>query len=364
LNTLDRHIVATFIGNYVLLLLAGVGLYIFADFLFNLDEFTENRALTTIEILRNMADYYGNNLPLYFQQLGGVVMAIAASFTFAAMLKNNEMTALVAAGVPLQRLAVPVLLASVLLVALWAANSELVVPGQAHKIARKHDDLNDTRQVEVRCVRDDRNAILSAAELRSARGWMGQVSIIEPDDQGNPAHLIRADAAQWDEDARVWRLDRGARLTLGEAFTGADFGRTIRWEPVDEFAFTLSPEQILLRQSAEWADLMSIRQMNALLATRNLPNLPAVARSRDIRFTQPLLTWILMLLSIPFFLTREPANVLVAGGRALLLSGACFAFTFIAHSLASDPQVARFATALPVLVFGPLAVLTFANVRT
>ncbi len=362
--TIDRHLVLSFVTNYVLLLLAGIGLYVFADLIFNLDEFTENRALSTWQILRNMADYYGNNLPLYYFQLGGVLLAVATAFTFANMLRSNELTALVAAGVPLQRLAVPLLAASVVLVGLWVANSELVVPVQAQKIVRKHDDLGGTRTVEVRCVRDDRNAILSAVELRAGAGWLGQVYIIEPDADGNPAALLKADAAVYDAGQHTWRLERGARLGVAEAFSDDGLGRPIRWEPVETYPFGLEPEQILLRQSSEWAELMSIRQMNALLGAGNLPNLPALARARDIRFTQPLLAWILMLLAAPFFLTCEPANVLVAGGKALLLAGSCFAFTFVAHTMAGQPEVARVATALPVLVFGPVAVLHLANVRT
>jgi lipopolysaccharide export LptBFGC system permease protein LptF len=364
MTIIDRYAGTTFLGSYLILLLVGVGLYIFSDMLVNLDEFTENRTLSAGQVLLNMTDYYGYNLPLYYQQLGGALMTIAAAFTFAMMLKNNELTPLVAAGVPLQRLAVPVLACSVLLVGLWMANSELVVPGFADKIARHHDDLGDTRQVEVQCVRDDNNAILIAQELHAQQGWLKGVYIIEPDETGAPQQLIQADAAFYDPQRRTWRLDRGARQQMGVAFGTQDLGHAIQRVQLDEYAFTLSPEQILLRQSSQWADLMSLGQMNTLLRSRNLPNLPAVAKSRDIRFTQPLLTWIMMLLAMPFFLTREPGNVLVAGGKALLLTGLCFSFVFMAQGVSTDPYTTRLATALPVLVFGPVAVLHFANVKT
>ena len=364
MTTIDRYVTRTFIGSYALLLVVGIGLYVFGDVLFNLDEFTENRDLSAREVLVNMVDYYGHNLPLYYQQLGGVTLCIAASFTFGMMLKNNELTVLVAAGVPLQRLAVPVLLTSAVLVAAWAANSELVVPGFAHKIARRHDDLGDTRRVAVQCVRDDNNAILIASELRAQRGWMRDVYVIEPDAQGNPAFLIRADTAQYNDRSATWLLERGTRLTMAPAFADHDLGDTIVREPVEEYAFTLSPEQILLRQSSQWAELMSIRQMNLLLQSHNLPNLPSVARNRDTRFTQPLLTFIMLLLAIPFFLTREPANVLVAGGKALLLTGLCFACAFVAQSIPMGVGTALLAAALPVLIFGPVAVLHVANMRT
>jgi lipopolysaccharide export LptBFGC system permease protein LptF len=364
MKTIDRYITRTFLGSYVLLLLVGFGLYVFSDVLVNLDEFTKDRALSTRDVLLNMIDYYGFNVPLYYRQLGGVMMAFAASFTFAMLLKNNELTPLVAAGVPLQRLAVPVLGCSVVLVAAWLVNSELIVPGCAHKIARQHDDLSDIRSVDVQCVRDDRHAILVAQELQTRKGVLKGVYIVEPDERGAPKNLIRADAARFDPDRKTWVLERGARQLMGPAFGSEELGRPIQWVALAEYPFTLSPEQILLRQSAQWADLMSIGQMNALLQTSNLPNLPAVAKARDVRFTQPLLMWILILLAVPFFLTREPENPLVAGGKALLLTGVCFICVFLCHSVSGDIYVARLAVALPVLVFGPVAVLHFANAKT
>jgi len=362
--TVDRYVASTFLGSYAILLLVSIGLYVFSDILVNLDEFTEDRTLPAMQVLAHMAEYYGFKVPLYYHQLGAVLLTVAAGFTFAMMMKNNELTPLVAAGVPLQRLAVPVFVCSVVLVGLWLANGELLLPRWADRIVRTPDDLGLPRQVPVHCVRDDRNAILIASELHTRAGLLRGVYIIEPDDHGAPHHLIRADAASYDAQRRTWLLDRGARQLMGAAFDPQELGHAIQWQPLGEYPFGLSPEQILLRQSSQWAELMSFRQMNALLASRNLPNLPSVAKARDIRFTQPLLAWIMMFLALPFFLTREPGNVLVAGGKALLLTGLCFILAFMAHSVSGDVYTARLATAVPVLVFGPLAVLHFANVKT
>ncbi len=364
MTIIDRYVIRGFVTSYLLLLTMGVGLYIFGDILFNLDEFTENETLSTMQIVRNMFDYYGHNLPLYYHQLGGVMMGIAASFTFAMMLKNNELIALVAAGVPLQRLAVPTLATAAVFVGLWVANSELLLPNWAHKIARRHDDVSATRVSEVHCVRDEGNAILSAGELRAQQGELRDVYIIEPDEDGNPTLLVRADTAHYDHERETWRLERGARLTVRAAFSGGGVGELMQWEPLDEYNFSLSPEQILLRQSSQWSSLMSMRQMSQLVKTGNLPNLPAIEKSRHIRFMEPLLAFILLFLSVPFFLTCEPANVLVAGGKALVLTGLCFAFTFIMNGMPVGTGEALLVTALPVLVFAPVAVLHVSNVRT
>ena len=137
MSIIDRYVARTFLSGYIILMMVGVGLYVLTDVLLNADEFTEDKTLPLIEILRLMGDYYVCNLPLYYSQLGGPLMAIAAAFTLGILLRNNELTALVAAGMPLQRLAVPIVACSILLVGVWMANRELLLPKLAHKVARK-----------------------------------------------------------------------------------------------------------------------------------------------------------------------------------------------------------------------------------
>ena len=364
MTTLDRYLVRSFLGSYVTLLLVGIGLYVFSDVIVNLDEYTNIPNVTALGVLRKIADFHGYKLPLYFHQLGGVTMAVAAAFACAMMLRHNELTPLISSGVPLQRLTVPILGSSLILVILWLVNSEVVMPSLATRIARRYDDFSDTAQTQVLCVRDDRGAILKAGELHARQGWLRTVYIIAPDESGHPTHLIRADAAWYDPARQTWRLERGARLVAEMDTASPELGVGVRWEPLDEYPFTLTPAQVQLRQSSQWAELMSFRQMNRLLQARGLPNLPAVARARDIRFYQPLLMWIMILLAVPFFLTREPVNVLVAGGKALLLTGACFGFTFLAHSSSTESAYAGLAAALPVFVFGPIALVHLANMKT
>jgi len=63
-------------------------------------------------VLGAIADAGGRRKPWIFGF--SALMAIAAAFTLGVMLRNNELTPLVAAGVPLQRLIVPLAACSVL----------------------------------------------------------------------------------------------------------------------------------------------------------------------------------------------------------------------------------------------------------
>jgi lipopolysaccharide export LptBFGC system permease protein LptF len=274
------------------------------------------------------------------------------------MLRSNELTPLVAAGVPLQRLAVPILVTGAVLTGLWLANREFLLPEYAHKIARSRDDLVGTRERSVDFARDDNDAVLVARRISLNEGRLEGVVIHVPAAGGN--FVIQADAAMYDPHAETWLLDVGRLIRESQA--GGPRREIVR-EPIAEFPFGLTPSELVLRESSRWAELLSLRQMNALLRSRNLPNLAVVEMNRHIWLTQPLLQLLLLALTLPFFLTREPGNVLVAGGRALALGAAFFAVTFFAHSMVATDHAALVAW-IPLLVFSPVAVVQFANVKT
>lgn len=363
MKIITRYVARMFLISYLILILVGIGLYVVVDLLVNLDEFTKDGSLSLAQMAANMADYYGCRAPLYLAQLGGPMMAIAAAFTLGMMLRNNEMTPLVAAGMPLRRLAAPILVCAVLLTALGVWNREGVIPKLAPKLARTRDDLGGEKAVGVYGVRDTNNAILTAMQFYPASETLARVFIIEPDKTGRPAQLIEADFARYDHARRTWTLERGRRMVMKYPWQAEGLGSPVDYELVAEFPLQLTPEQLALRQAAEWADWLSLEQMGALLQTRNVINREALIANRHIRLTQPLLQWLLVLLAVPFFLTCRPSNVLVNGGLALLWCGLFFAMIFLAQSQIRTEWAALVAWS-PVFLFGPLAVYKLANVKT
>jgi len=364
MKTIDRYIIRSFLFGYVILLLVGIGMYTLTDLMLNMDEFTEDRSRSGIQVLAMMIDFYGYNIPYYYSLLGGPVISIAAAFAFGRLLKNNELTALVAAGVPLQRLIAPVLICGIVLTGAWMANREFVIPRIADKVARSHDDVVGTKTFGVYCARDENNAILTALRAFTSEGLLERVYIFEPGQAGEPTTLIAADAARYVPQRKSWLLDRGRRLRMGSSVSDARVGHAITPEPVDEYPFKLSPQELILRRDSEWADLLSLRELNQLVRVRNLPNRAAIDMSRHIRLTEPLLQWLLVLLSAPFFLTREPTNVLVCGGKALVVGGLFFLAAFISHGIVRDESFAALIAWIPLMMFAPVAAILVSNMKT
>lgn len=362
IGIVDRYVARTFLAGYFILLAVGIGFYILVDALVNLDEFTSDASLSGWEMARNMIDYYGYNVPLYFSQLAGPMMCIAAAFTTAVMLKNNELVSLVASGVPLRRVCVPLLASAMVLVMLWVANRELLLPNIAHKVVRKRGNIEGQAALNVNCVRTDHGAVLIALRYFPREERMERVAIVEQEPDGRAASLVEADSASYDPSTGLWLLERGRRMKMRQESTEG-IGENIDYVPVETYDLRMTPDTLLLRQSSESADLLSARQLRKLARTRNIANRAAIESNLHVRLTQPMVQLLLILLATSFFLTREPTNVLAAGGRSLLLTGLFFGATFLVQNMLRLESTALTAW-LPILAFGPVAVLRLANLRS
>lgn len=146
LRRLDRYIVSFFLWHFVLCLFAVVGLYVVIDTFAKLDEFAEQA--TFWAQLRWIVRYHAYQVPVLLGQFLPVVTLLAALISLARLARNNELNAIKAAGVSLQRTICPVLVAALGIGLLGALNQELLVPSLEHgilntRLALKGEDVYD-----------------------------------------------------------------------------------------------------------------------------------------------------------------------------------------------------------------------------
>src|SRR5438270_4404576 len=117
MKILDRYVTSSFIKNYVLSFMILVGLYIVLDMLFNFDDLMSVQtkegltgAASVWGLLRTITDYYFYQTFLIFGQLSGIIPIVAAAFTLMRMSRQNELSAILSAGVPLLRVATPIII--------------------------------------------------------------------------------------------------------------------------------------------------------------------------------------------------------------------------------------------------------------
>ncbi len=131
MRILDRERYWSFAKAYFICFVALVGLYVVIDSFSNLDEF-EEVSDSTLHLFRNMGRYYLIKMSLIYDQISGVITMMAAIFTVTWMQKNNELLAMLAAGISTQRVIRPVLVS-----ALGHQRPRGVQPGSDHAPVRR-----------------------------------------------------------------------------------------------------------------------------------------------------------------------------------------------------------------------------------
>ncbi|MDB5357701.1 MAG: lipopolysaccharide transporter permease [Phycisphaerales bacterium] len=403
MKILDRYVIISFIKNYCISFMVLVGMYVVLDMVFNfsnLVQFQPNASAvdTLVETLRDMGDYYFYQCFLFFVHLSGIIPVVAAAFTLMRLSRFNELTAMLAAGVPLLRIAMPIVLAALLLNALLLVDQEAIIPNMIPKLVRDHDEVHkDNRKnyFDIKAMQDADDGLLYAARYypkgtdseASDRPRMLDLDVIQRSrvtrtragDDGKPVTItellpvahIYADQADWNPQTQQWDLVNGFRVGGLIPDDQNASQRHVPQEACPAYKSNITPEEITLYRSGNYVDLLSTERINQLLARPKSYGTLALLRVKHWRFTQPLMNVILLLLAIPCVLTREPGRLKSGATKCLIFMGLGMGSVFLTQQFAATPPTsikpgdwAAFMAWLPIFVFGPLSVFLLERVKT
>jgi lipopolysaccharide export system permease protein len=379
MKILDAYILKSFLKNWAISFMVLVGMYMVLDMVFNFDDLvrikpgeTASTGGTIFGVLYNVADFYFFQSFLFFNHLSGIIPVVAAAFTLMRLSRFNELTAVMAAGVPLLRVAMPIILAGVVLNALVIVNQELIIPNISTKLSRSRDDIygGNPEQFPIRAMQDEHNSLLFAARYSpptpAGRAELLYVDILEHDDKDQVTGKVMADHAEYDPGEQRWILTNGQRIT-GLRADQMPAGP----EPVPVWKTNIDPEEIKLYKKSDYVDLLSTDRINQLLDRPESYGKANLLRVKHWRFTQPLMNVILLLLAIPCVLNREPGKLKAAATKCLILTGIGMGSIFLSQQIAANPPDLRMAAQwpalmawVPIFIFGPVAVFLLDRVKT
>src|SRR4051812_7209691 len=230
MKILDRYVLTAFIKNYLISFMVLIGLYVVLHMMFNFDELNEVRAQSAggieqlVRTITVITTFYFYQSFVIFVQLSGIIPVVAASFTLLRMSRFNELTAILAAGVPLLRVAMPVILCGVVVnFLLLPIDQELLVPNMIQQITPHMEDLvnKSARSFPVKAMQDESGALVNAGKYTPPSGAgageparIDVFDVIERDERTlNVIGHITADSAEWDSGERQWKLTNGLRTT-------------------------------------------------------------------------------------------------------------------------------------------------------
>ena len=333
--------------------------------------------LQLVDLFANLVQYLNLELPLetilYLQALyipRGVLYALpiatlfAASFTLGILYSNNELISVFAAGIPLSRFVMPLLVIGGLLSWLFFVVEDAVaVPADGLRAEMQEQVMQIGRSFSgsnVTILADGQRIIYFADYYNDVTESLNGVVVLELEDDGSLRRRIDADWAQWDgvvwlfHHARVFsRTDDGLDLMMEEQ---ARFSDPVFREPAETFGRSLRPVAEMTRSQAR-DHIVSLRRAGvpfraALTAyyeryTFALTPLIVVALSSAIggRFKRNILLMSLLVslcLAVAYYVTSMVTGLMAQAGTIPPVLGA----------------------SLPILLFAAATVGLFSTSRT
>lgn len=388
MRILDRERFWSFAKAYVICFVALVGLYVVIDAFENIDEFAKISS-STAELFRNMGRYYLIKMSGFYDRLCGVITMMAAIFTVTWMQKNNELLAMLAAGISTRRVIRPVLVSAVIVSGLAVVNQEFIMPPIAEELQKRPDD-DGVKKVPVTSRDDSRGLGLSGqAADRSHRTifWFSATipvkvasEIVEvqakqaryfPPGSGTPleggwllmgARLNNRPSSD-DYKEVLTRVDDVKGFPLPITFDGQDFPL-----PIPGAAFFLRSDLSFesMTRSRQWYQFAGTGDLvRALREPSNKPEWTDIEVFVHARLVRPLASLALLGLSLPLVLGGQGRNMFINLGLSLATSGAFYAVSFMAQFFGASGAITTAQSAwIPLIGFGTLAVARWDMIRT
>jgi lipopolysaccharide export system permease protein len=382
MTLLDRYIIRQFAWNFLLLLGILFSVILVIDFSLQFDEYTE-RAVEWLRFEGNATpsllakatkalwlswDLWWPRLFLLFDYLVGLVLVAAMGFTCSLMVKHREFVAMIAGGLSLQRVARPILIVALAVVLLQAYNREQIIPKLAPLLVRDKNQsgLKSATPTSQPLIADGAGRLLYAATFDSLAERIDGLWVWERDSNGLMLRRIVADSAQWVPEDKVWALTNG-RVEARETGSGTS---TRDVQPLATLRTDLDPQSLRLARFEGMAQNLSWSQLGELidkLKAKINPPLERIAEYQRVRYGR--IAWMLtnilaLLVCLPFFLRKEPANMLVQSAWAAPAAMGAFAGGLIGMTAAIPGLPPQLSVFVPVMILIPIMIASMSSIKS
>ncbi len=365
---IDRYLLGTYLKTLAVLFLSMTGLFIMVDTTSNFDEFVAYGKQQG-GLHRVLFDYYAPRVLTFFDRTSGILAMVAGMFVVSVLYRSNELTAILAGGVPKSRVVRPILLVSLLVSMLAVVNREWAIPRLRSKLIYNAQNWKGENPRPLTPAYDNRTDIFldGKAVLAANRMILEPKFTLPPSWAAFGPRLVAARAVQQPATAEHpagYLLEEvaGGERVAGEA-DGAVQGRAAVLTPRSHA--WLKPNQLFVATEIEFEQLAAGHSWQDMAGSLDLwramrqasQDFSAATRVRlHARLVQPLVDMTLVVIGLSLVLRRAQRNIFVAAGISLFVIAAFFLVTLGAHGLGSiyllRPDLAAW---LPLLLFMPVA---------
>ena len=374
MNTLDRYIARQYLFNVLALLVVLFSFVVAVDVSLNVDKYLEavgkldptagglrKGALVALGVL----EIWWPKLLQLFNYLIGLVLVAGMGFTFTQLVRHREFVATLAGGVSLHRVARPILIVAAGFMVLRWVNTEMVLshPKIAPLLTRDPSDIGKRTWSEfpVRLVPDAAGRIFLAEKFDPVSGEMENVHIWERDKEGLARQAITAERAVWDTDA--WKLSGAKIVPMTLSAGGSATGDRMPPAPA-RLKTDLGPETLKLKRFEAFSQTLSWGQISELLRTARPDVGEKLQRIRWSRVSQTISAMLVLIITMPFFLLREPKNMLVQSLKCAPIGIVSMMGGILLSAVAWPGLPPGFGVFIPVLILIPVAIAAVSWMKT
>ncbi|MDH4203797.1 MAG: LptF/LptG family permease [Phycisphaerae bacterium] len=380
MKILDRYIAKNFLYGYCIVLFVMIGMFLTIDLFMHLDEFAElltehpELNLTVKDVAVDIVRFYSIRCILWYKDMAGMIIVIAAVFSLSRMTRNNELIAVMASGVNLKRILAPILLLVLFLTGLMVVDQEFVIPRYAYQLTQKHDDYSNNEAYDIWFMGDNEGSLFCSPKYAEATRILSEPIIIlresaeGVEDVYRVTGKITAASAVYDPQRKGWVFTEGQRVMLAEDQLEATSGQIS--EPIDFYPSTLTADDIPIRKREGFKSLLSLRQLTELEknAGARKTDLAELALQKHNRITDPIVNLIMLMVALPVLVCRDPKAMKTAVLISFLTTTSCFLVVFVCRLFATEVFFGQVRPALwawlPIFIFFPIAIIEIDSMKT
>jgi lipopolysaccharide export system permease protein len=351
-----------------------MGLFIVVDLFMNLEDFTAG-AEDFASVVTYIAKFYGYKSFQIFDHLCESVVLLAGTFTVAWMQRNNELLPLLSAGVPTQRVVRPVLFCACGMMVLASVNQEFGLSSIDAFMMENRRNADGAKETDVKGEFDLNGILVSGRTVVKKEGLIKDFDAIIPARLGHNSitHVKAKEAyfiAEKPDDKRSggWLLKQAT--VSGQTDWPDDDDEPLK--PLGDGSYFLRTKDVdldtVIRVKNWHLYLPTWRILKELDRPGNTQH-ASLAVVFHSRMTRPIMGMILVILGLSVILRDQNRNVFISAGMCLGIAAIFFTTIFACQGLGKDELASQYvspalAAWLPVIIFGPLALVMYDAVHT
>jgi LPS export ABC transporter permease LptG/LPS export ABC transporter permease LptF len=313
---LDRYLTRRLLPPLLLVVGSTALLYVVVDLSDSIEDMTKNHSSLNVILA-----YYANRIPQVFLDVTPIALMIAVLILLTVMEQQRELTALKAAGISLYRLAVPILLvAAVAAGGLWTLG-EFIVPN-ANREAQRLRDV-------IRGVDTARSYRSSDRQWLLSRNDELLYNFLRYD--SDTQTLVRLTLFQIDKDMNLkfHLFTRRARYLDGKWIADSGWYRRFYPDGTDVFRRITAPMELTIEEGPAYfgqeyrrpseMTVGDLRNYISELVDSGYRPANLIVQWHQ-KFTYPLSAFVMVLLALPFALSRGGRRVSTMQGVAIALT--------------------------------------------